>query len=340
VAGTGNNASIRENAEMTENAENTDGQPDDAEAPELVRTQDFDTASPIELDLSNNIGPIEITLADTTSTQVEVRHDPASSYLDWRGGLSGLLSWVTEQFGESGFRTVLGDRGTERDRDRAVREPIAEAVRQTRIDLTGNRLVVRTPGTVPFRTVPLSIKVTAPTESQVNVRTGAGAVRITGAASRLQIQSGAGSVSAERAHGSATVRTGSGQVQLGAMTSGVQARSGSGDVEIASVEAPSSIVTGSGNVWLGTVSGDVLVRSGSGDLTVADAAAGQAELITGSGELQVSISRGVAAEVDLTSSTGLARSDLPVAEEAPSAQPGLRIYGRTGNGDALLTSAV
>jgi DUF4097 and DUF4098 domain-containing protein YvlB len=177
-------------------------------------------------------------------------------------------------------------------------------------------------------------------ESQVGVRTGAGAVRLTGAASRLQIQSGAGAVSGDRVHGSATVRTGSGQVRLGVMTAGVQARSGSGDIEIASIEAPSSIVTGSGNVWLGSVAGDVLVRSGSGDVTVADASAGQAELITGSGELQVSVSRGVAAEVDLTSSTGLARSDLPVTEQAPQEQPELRIYGRTGSGDALLTSAV
>jgi hypothetical protein len=121
---------------------------DETPAPDLLRTQDFDTAGPIELDLSNTLGPIEITLTDTAVTHVEVRHDPASSYLDWRGGLSGLLNWVTEQFGESGFRSMLGDRGMERDGP--TREPIAEAVRQTRIDLTGSRLVVRTPDTVPF----------------------------------------------------------------------------------------------------------------------------------------------------------------------------------------------
>jgi hypothetical protein len=308
---------------------------------ELVRTQDFDTPSPIELDIGNSVGSIEIKLTDTATTHVEVRHDPASGYLDWRGGLSGLLNWVSEQFGEAGIKTVLNDRGNaERDKDRTAREPIAEAVRQTRIDLTGSRLAVRTPSTAPFRTVPLSITVQAPSDSQVGVRTGSGEVKITGTTNRLQIQSGAGAVSVERAAGSATVRTGSGQLRLGGMTAGVQARSGSGDVEIASIEGPSSVVTGSGNVWLGAVAGDVLVRSGSGDVTVADAASGQTELITGSGELQVSVRRGVSAEVDLTSSTGVASSDLPVAEEPPEEEPTLRIFGRTGSGDVLITSAV
>lgn len=317
--------------------------------PDPIRAQEFDTPGPIELDIGNSIGPVDIELADTETTSVEVRHDPAAGYLDWRGGLTGLLSWVTEQFGETGFRPVRPDRPTRDwmggdwmggDRSRAPREPIADAVRETRIDLTGSRLVVRTPGTVPLRTVPLSIKVTAPVESQVGVRTGAGAIRITGAAGRLQIQSGSGAVSAERVSGPATVRTGSGQLRLGGMASGVQARSGSGDVEIASIEAPSSIVTGSGNVWLGAVTADVLVRSGSGDLTIADAVAGRTELVTGSGELRVSVHKGVGAEVDLTSSTGAARSELDVAGDPPEHEPTLWIFGRTGNGDALLSSAV
>ncbi len=123
------------------------------------------------------------------------------------------------------------------------------------------------------------------------------------------------------------------------MVGGVHARSGSGDVEIGAIEAASSVATGSGNVWLGVVSGDVLVRSGSGDLTIADATSGQVELITGSGELQVSIHRGTTAEVDLTSSTGTASSDLLVSEEAPDKEPKLQIFGRTGTGDAVLTTA-
>lgn len=331
---------------MTDNDAGTAA--DEPRTPDPIRVQDFDTAGPIELDIGNTIGPVDIELTDTATTSVEVRHDPTAGYLDWRGGLSGLLSWVTEQFGESGLRPGRADRpnfdwrnsDVWRERSRVPREPIADAVREARVDLTGNRLVVRTPDGVPLRTVPLSIKVVAPAESQVGVRTGAGAIRITGTAGRLQVQSGAGAVSAERVSGPANVRTGSGQLRLGGMASGVQARSGSGDVEIASVEAASSIVTGSGNVWLGAVSADVLVRSGSGDVTIADAVAGRSELVTGSGELQISVHKGVSAEVDLTSSTGVARSELDVTGDPPEHEPALWIFARTGSGDALLSTAV
>jgi putative adhesin len=301
---------------------------------ELVRSQDFETDGPIRIDIGNSLGPVVVELAETALTHVEVRHDPGAAGPDWRGGLTGLLSWVTEQFGEAGIRT-----GGDAERGRGAREPIAEAVRRTRIDLTGGRLAIRTPASSPLRNVPLAVKVRAPLDSEVGVHSSSGEVTVTGAAGRVNIQAGSGTVTIERADDRATVRSGSGQLRLGTMTGGVHARSGSGDVEIASIEAASSVATGSGNVWLGAVSGDVLVRAGSGDVTVADASAGQIELITGSGELQVSVHRGITAEVDLTSTTGTASSDLTVSDEAPEEEPKLQIFGRTGTGDAVLTTA-
>src|SRR5437764_3174268 len=155
------------------------------ESPELVRTQDFSTDGPVELDLSNNIGPIQIELTDTEVTHVEVRHDATSGFHDWRGGLAGLLTWVTEQLSDAGIRPGAGDKD-------AIKEPVSEAVRQTRIDMTGSRLVVRSPSTMPLRTVPLAITIQAPGDSQVSIQTGSGSVSVTGSAGRVQIQSGAG----------------------------------------------------------------------------------------------------------------------------------------------------
>lgn len=316
---------------MTEN----DTTPGDEAPNELVRHQEFTTSGPIELDVSNSAGSLVIELTDNPLTHVEIRHDPDAGGFDWRGGLNGLLSWVGEQFGETGFRTsaVFGEAG-------APSEPIAEAVRQTRVELTGNRLVVQPPSTAPLRSVPLAIRVQAPEDSQLGLRTSSAEVTTSGRASRVQIQSGNGALSVEHAAGSASVRTGSGRIKLGTMDAEAQVRSGSGDVEVESITAPSSVVTGSGTVWLGAVSGDVLVRSGSGDITVADAVAGDTELITGSGQLRVSLHKGVTAEIDLTSSTGTVTSDLPVSEEPPEQEATLRVFGRTGNGDALITSAL
>ena len=324
---------------MSDNGTGGTGGSAGAREPEdLVRALDFDTAAPIEVDIGNGLGSITVELCTTDITHVEVRHDTAVGGADWRSGLTGLLSWVSEQISESGLRGGLGDRAFgERG---GLREPIAEAVRQTRVDLTGNRLAVRTPNSVPLRAVPLAVVVRAPAESQLGIRSASGEVRITGPAGRVQVQSGGGAVSVERADGTTVARTGSGPLRLGEMRAGVQARSGSGDVEIASVRAPSSVVTGSGAVWLGSVGSDVLVRSGSGDVTVAEARSGQLELITGSGELRVALPAGTDAEVDLTSTTGAVHSDLEVSADPTEQDPALRIFGRSGSGDALLTSAV
>jgi DUF4097 and DUF4098 domain-containing protein YvlB len=310
----------------------TEQQPEEPQ--DLVRTQDFATSRPIEVDVVNHLGSIQVTLTATDHTRVEVRHDPASDYTDWRTGLSSLLNWVGEQFGDTGLAPGV------QEQTRTMREPITEAVHQTRIDMTGNRLAVRTPTTAPLRNVPLAVTVVAPDDSQLNLHTGSGPVAVSGTAGRTQIQSGAGKVSLEEAAGNVTVRTGSGHLRLGSMTAGVQARSGSGDVEIGSVDSASSVVTGSGDIWLGAVSGDVLARSGSGDISIADAAGGQVELITGSGRVQVAVRRGVSAEIDLTSSTGTASSDLPIADEPQQDDTSLHLFGRTGSGDVLVTSAV
>ncbi|MBE9374299.1 DUF4097 family beta strand repeat protein [Saccharopolyspora sp. HNM0983] len=301
---------------------------------DLVRTQDFEVTGPIGVDVNNGLGPIEVELVPTELVHVEVRHDPAATGLDLRGGIAGLLNWVGEQFGEAGARA-----GLDAERLRTPREPVAEAVRRTRIDLTGNRLAVRTPGTAPLRGVPLAVRVTAPESSSVSIHTSSGEVAVTGRAGRISVQSGSGTVAVERAEDRATVRSGAGQLRLGDMAGGVHARSGNGDIEIGELAAASTVATGSGDVWLGSVRADVLVRSGGGDVTVSDAATGQVELITGSGEVHAAIRRGALAEVDLSSSTGAARSDLDVTDQPPDDQAGLRIYGRSGTGDVVLTSA-
>ncbi|TDD86490.1 hypothetical protein E1202_18855 [Saccharopolyspora karakumensis] len=299
---------------------------------DLLRSQDFDSAAPIRIDIGNNRGSVVVELTETAMTHVEVRHDPSAGGQDWQNGLSGLLSWVTEQFGTPGGRGGL-------DLGNLPREPIIEAVRRTRIDMSSGRLVVRAPSNAPLRGVPLAVRVTAPLGSEVGVQSGSAEVAVSGAAGKVNVQAGTGTVSIEEATDRATVRSGSGHLRLGAMRGGVHARSGRGDVEVGVIGAPSSVANGSGAIWLGEVSDDVLVRTGSGDITLADAVDGQIELITGSGELQVSIHRGASAEVDLTSSTGAARSDLDVADQRPETEPTLRIFGRTGSGDAVLTTA-
>ncbi|MBE1502564.1 hypothetical protein H4696_009664 [Amycolatopsis lexingtonensis] len=293
-------------------------------ADELVRIDDFETEVPLELDVSVTIGRVEIVLDGDSGARVELRHDQGEQQ-PWVAGVNNLLSWVGERFGDQ-----LGV-------DPAASP--AEAVRQSRIEKLGNRLVVQAPKAWQLRNVALAVKVHAPAGSHVEVRAGAADVTVTGSAGRVDLLTGSGEVKLDRADGSATIRTGSGGITLGPTLAGLQLRSGSGSVEASSLAGSATLATGTGNVWLGAVSGEVMARTGSGDLSVADAASGSLDLITGSGEVRIGIRGGTAAEIDLTSSGGRVSSELDVLEAAPEGEVKLRVRARTGSGNAVVTRA-
>lgn len=286
----------------------------------VVRQQSFELDGAAEIDISLMSGRVQVVLSDEPGVHVEVRHDPSAGNA-WTEGLGGLLSWVSGQFG-----TDTDPMGPE------------EAVRQARIELLGNRLRVESSKALPLRTVPLSVTVRARAGSHVTTRTGAADVAVTGSAGRVELNTGTGNISADRAEGEARVNTGSGVVRLGTMLSALRVKTGSGNVEVSSVGGNTVLITGTGDVWLGAVSSDVQVRTGSGDLTVTDAAAGEIQLGTGSGQIRVGIRPGVAARVDLQSSAGQARSELDVSN-SPIEGTQLNVTGRTGSGNALVVRA-
>ncbi|MFD6070507.1 MULTISPECIES: DUF4097 family beta strand repeat-containing protein [Amycolatopsis] len=290
---------------------------------ETVRVEDFEAEGPIEIDVSVGIGRVTIELTGESGVHAEVRRDGGEQQ-PWVDGMTSLLSWVGERFGDQLGGSPAGS--------------VGDAVAQTRIEKVGNRLVVQAPKAWQLKNVPLAVTVRAPAGSHLEVRAGAADVTVTGSAGRADLLTGAGKIGLERADGSAIVRTGTGDIKLGPTLSGLQLRTGSGSVEAASVSGSATLATGTGDVWLGEVAGEVLARTGSGSLSVADAASGTLELTTGSGEVRVGIRGGVHAEVDLSSTTGSVSSELEVAETAP-AEVSLKVRARTGTGDAVVTSA-
>lgn len=294
--------------------------------PELVRTQTFTLAGPLELDVAVTLGRVEVRLdADAgPDATVEVRHDPEAQQ-PWAQGISNLLSWVSERFGDQ-LGTDLG-------------ATPAEAVQQTRLEQTGGRVTVHAPKALPLRNIPLAVTVIAPPGSAVEVKTGPADVTVTGAAGRVDLSTGTGEIKLDRADGAATVRSGSGAIRLGPVGAGLHLRTGSGAVEVAELSGSATVATGTGDVWLGTVAGSVLARSGSGDVSVAEAVRGNLELTTGSGDIRVGLRPGVAAEVDLTASAGTVSSELDVAMEPPEGEVPLTLRARTGSGTAVVTRA-
>ena len=200
------------------------------------------------------------------------------------------------------------------------------------------RLLVRTPRS--FRRVEIALLVEAPTGSQLTASTHKGPITVDGFLSRLKTATGSGDVVAERIDGDVDVRVGSGAIRLGRVEGRLRSQSGSGEIEVASIGGrEAKLASGSGDMWLGVVHSNVHARTGSGNVAIADAAEGQFDLMTGSGDVRVAVRPGVAAEIDLASGSGQARSELEVADRPPPNAPSVRIRARTGSGDAVVTSA-
>jgi DUF4097 and DUF4098 domain-containing protein YvlB len=284
------------------------------------RTEVFHCDGPAELDLRMGTGRLELRAVDSPGIRVRVAIEPAAAR-GWEQGLESALGRVSA--------------GQYKPSDADL-----HALREMQISFSEerSRLVIRAPRT--FKRTGLAFTIDVPKDSRVAARIHRGSATVSGTLAGLNAATGSGNIRAERIQGSVDVATGSGDIRLGRVTGRVRSRSGSGEIEIASIEGDGAkLTTGNGDVWLGVVRSDVQVRTGNGGLVVAEAAGGRIDLVTGSGDVSVSIRPGIAAEIDLASGSGQARSDLAVATAAPAQTPLLRIRARTGSGDAVVTSA-
>jgi hypothetical protein len=299
--------------------------------PGLVRRQSWHVDGPAELELTTDVGHIQVHLEDLTDgggeVRVEVRHDPSAGN-SWSQGLSGIINWLGNATGSPG----VGD---------SAEGLAADAVSAAQVSWSesGRRLVVRSSQDLPLRVVPLAITVWAPTRSRLAARVGAGEVRASGRAGWAGVRTGSGNATLDSVDGDADVTTGSGAIDLGPVSGRARLRTGSGAVRLAATGGATEIKTGSGDVTVGEVNGDVGLRTGSGDVVVSDARSGALQITTGSGGLRVGVHPGVGAELDLTSGSGRARSELAVAASAPERPAAVQVRGRTGSGDVLVTRA-
>jgi hypothetical protein len=308
-----------------------DDWPDDG--PELVRQQSWPVDGTAELELSVDVGRIRVQLDEQVGdggaqeVRVEVRHDPSAGGT-WSQGISGLLNWL-------GGPPEGGGPAAE------LEQLAAQAVRAAEISWseTGRRLVVRSPSELPLRVVPLAVTVSAPARSRLAARAGSGDVRVTGTAGWTAVRTGSGEVAVAAVDGEADVTTGSGDIELGPITGRARVRTGSGAVTVARTSGPTEIKASSGDITVREVAADLGIRTGSGEVVVADARAGHLDLTTGSGGVRIGVHPGVGAELDLSSGSGRARSELEVRSVAPEQAPLLHLRGRTGSGDVLVTRA-
>lgn len=205
---------------------------------------------------------------------------------------------------------------------------------------------------VDFAGGQLSVKTTAPGDKD-------GSVAITidlPVGSSLVAYLAHSSVHADGALGDCELHMASGQVQLDRVDA-LRANIAAGEVAIDHLVERASIDGSRGHVWIGHASADLEVSSASGgvDIDRADGSVtattasgpirigrmtqGHAKLTNGSGDIEVGISEGAAAHVDVNSERGSVRNSVAAPEGPGASDASVSVHARTRHGDIVVHRA-
>jgi hypothetical protein len=284
--------------------------------PQHTATFTFDTPQPISVTAELGVGDIRIVASDRTDTIVEVRPSDPDKKAD------------------------------------------ATAAQQTRVEYADGRLLIRAPK--GWRQYSLwgggdaiDVRIALPAGSQVRGQTAVGALRSVGRlgechfktglgeiqldiAGPLQLRTGSGDISVDRAVGPAELTTGTGMVQVGAIDGAAVIKNSNGDTRIGDVSGDLRVNAANGSISVDRAQATVAAKNANGDIRLGEVSRGVVVAQTGRGNLDVGIREGVAAWLDLHTNFGAAQSFLDDAEPPDPGAETVEVRARSSLGDIFI----
>ena len=226
----------------------------------------------------------------------------------------------------------------------ATREAIEKAVVSERgdditVELEGGRGWSITIGNWGIGSAKVSVRITCPNGSELECETASADVRVTGTLGAARVRTASGDLRLDRVEGSLEAKSASGDVEVEYVEGWANVTTVSGDVVVRTAMSGLGVNAVSGDVVVGEVSGDLTLGTVSGDQMVRAAGPGDVALKAVSGDVSISMRRGLRLRLDVNSVSGSIGSELEVrdspigsAEDAPEAS--LRV--RTVSGDVKI----
>jgi hypothetical protein len=119
----------------------------------------------------------------------------------------------------------------------------------------------------------------------------------------------------------------------------VKLLSSGGQTWIGHASADLDLSSGSGGFDIERADGSVTAKTGHGAIRIGRLTRGRAELVNGSGNIEVGISEGTAARVDANSERGSVRNSVPSQENPDSPGNKVTVHARTRHGDITIQRA-
>jgi len=235
------------------------------------------------------------------------------------------------------------------------------AAEQTRVDLSGDRLVIRGPR--GWRSwMPrggresIDVRIALPAGSEIQGDAGVAALRCTGALGELRFTTGAGDLDVDEA-GAVQIRTGAGDLRVGHAAGDLRASTGTGVIRVGTVDGSAVIKSSNRETWVGSVGGELRIKSANGSISVDQAGAtvtaktangdihlgevtsGAVVAETAAGKIDVGIRPGVAAWLDLDTRFGRVTNELADSERPAAEEETVEVRARTSFGDISIRRA-
>jgi hypothetical protein len=268
---------------------------------------------------------------------------------------------VTVEIGIGDIRIAAGDRSdtvVEVRASDAGRKGDVELAAQTRVELSGGRLLVRAPRGWRYYSPwggreSIDVEIALPAGSHVQAHAGVAAVNATGRlgqcrvktsvgeirverAAAVRLDTSGGDVSVDRVEGRAEVSTATGAVRIGALEGGGTIRNSNGATRVGLAGADLRVKAGNGEIVVDRALASVDARSANGDVRLDEVASGVIVAQTASGRVEIGVHDGVAAYLDLDTKFGAVRNDLDDAGRPEPDARTVEVHARTSFGDVVV----
>ncbi len=155
----------------------------------------------------------------------------------------------------------------------------------------------------------------------------------------LQANIAAGEVAIGHIAGRANIDGSSVDMRISEIQDAVRLSSSGGQIWIGHASADLDLSSGSGGFDIDRADGNVAAKTGDGAIRIGRLTRGQAELLNGSGNIEVGISEGTAARVDAHSERGSVRNSVPPQENPETSDNQVTVHARTRHGDIIIQPA-
>jgi DUF4097 and DUF4098 domain-containing protein YvlB len=163
-------------------------------------------------------------------------------------------------------------------------------------------------------------------------KVGAGDIQLS-QAGPLQLRTGAGDITVERAVGHCEITTGSGAIQVSRTEGTAVIKNSNGDIWVGEARAELRITTANGKIRVSRARSDVEAKTANGSVQIDEVMGGTVHAHTAAGRVEVGVRRGVAALLDLDTSWGKVINGLDASEAPQPGQPSVEVRARTSFGD-------